>query len=63
MTKEMKDLRCSTDKQFEKQLIRVSGQTKLRSAAKQLKANPKKVQQMREQFQKYNNSPVFFEIA
>ena len=52
--KEMQALRCKSDKQFEKQLARVSGQTKLRSAAKQLKANPKKVQQMREQFQKYN---------
>ena len=52
--KEMKDLRCYTDKQFEKQLVRVSRQTKLRSAAKQLKADPNKVQQMKEQFQKYN---------
>jgi len=53
--KEMQELGCSEmDKQFRKQLVRVSGQTKLRSAAKQLKADPKKVQQMREQFQKYN---------
>jgi len=54
--KEMQELGCSRirSEQFQKQLVRVGRQTSLRSAAKQLKANPKKMQQMREQFQKYN---------
>ena len=44
---EMEKLKCYEDKQFRKQLGKLG-------ALKQIKSNSKKVQQMREQFQKYN---------